>query len=202
MSADSLINLETVHLQKDSNEMHVKIKELLSNVQTLVVDNQSAYEEVTRIYRAAQTAKKAIDTKRKELTAPFRNEMARINDRAKQVLDPLDKITEIANIKAGSYQKLLESHRQKEEEKVRAAAALFDLEDFVECPVPEKIHRGDGAISVIKTKKEFRLIDISKVPIQYLRVDEEAIKKDIELGINAIQGLEIFEVTTTTLRMR
>lgn len=202
MSAELLATLEPLQVQKDTHEMHKKIKEMISQAQSLIVDNEGAYKEVTRIYREAQTAKKAIDGRRKELVTPFRDEISRINDRAKSVLDPLDRITEIANMKASSYQRLLEDRRQKEEEKLRAAAALFDAEEEIYVAPLEKVTRGDGANLVTKVEKRFRLVDITKVPAKYLLIDESAVRKDLQLGVNEIPGLDVYDETTTTLRVR
>ncbi len=66
----------------------------------------------------------------------------------------------------------------------------------------EKTIRGEGAILTTKTEKAFRVLDISKVPLKYLMVDEAAVKKDLKLGINEVPGIEVFESTTTQLRMR
>jgi hypothetical protein len=45
-------------------------------------------------------------------------------------------------------------------------------------------------------------VDISKVPTKYLMVNEEAVKRDLKLGIETIPGLEVYEETTTQLRVR
>ena len=66
----------------------------------------------------------------------------------------------------------------------------------------ESIVRGDGAITVTKTETRFRVVDLSKVPLKYLVVDEAAIKRDIKLGLTQIDGLELYEEKTTQLRTR
>jgi hypothetical protein len=108
----------------------------------------------------------------------------------------------LANTKVNGYQKMLEDLKRQEEEKLRSAAALFDAEDEVYVPPLEKVLRGDGAVSVTKTEKRFNVVDLSKVPAKYLMVNEKAVEQDLKLGINEIPGLEIYETTSTQLRIR
>lgn len=178
------------------------IQDMVQFTKDLVVDSEPAYKKITSLYRQAREWKKCIDAKRKEMTEPLRKQTACINDKAKEFTDPLDAVIDMANAKANGYMQLLEDLKRKEEEKLKAAAALFDAEDELYIPPMEKTVRGDGAVTVTKTEKRFRLVDITKVPTKYLIVDEDAIKKDLRLGINEIPGLEIFEETTTQLRMR
>ncbi len=66
----------------------------------------------------------------------------------------------------------------------------------------EKTLRGDGALAVTKIVKDFRLSDLSKVPLKYLKLDEASIKKDIALGVDSIPGIDIFEEKKVSLRTR
>jgi hypothetical protein len=128
--------------------------------------------------------------------------MAAINDKAKELTDPLDQVIALANAKVNGYHKFLEDQKRQEEESLRLEAAMFDAEDEVYVPPLEKVLRGDGAVTVTKTEKHFKVMDLSKVPMKYLMVNEKAIEQDLKLGINEIPGLEIFETTSTQLRVR
>ncbi len=109
---------------------------------------------------------------------------------------------EKANAKVNAYQLMLAEKKRIEDEKLRETAAIFDAAEEIYIPPMEKIIRGDGAIAVTKTEKKFKVVDISKVPLKYLTIDEKSIAQDIKLGISEIPGLEIFEETTTQLRVR
>lgn len=166
------------------------------------IDGEESYCKITSLYSEARDWKKQVESKRKALTEPLRKQIASVNDRARELTDPLDEIIQITNRKAGDYAALLESKRIEQEISLKEAASLFDSERevFVE-EIPSTI-RGDGALSVTKIEKRFRLIDITKVPSKYLTIDEAAVKQDLKLGVQEIPGLEVYEEKTTNLRVR
>lgn len=166
-----------------------------------VVNCKESYGKITKLYADARGWKKKIEARRKELIEPFRKKMSEINDRAKNLTDPLDKFIDVANVKSNGYLRMLEDIKRKEDELLREAAAMFD-DAPIYIPPMEKNLRGDGATMIQKTEKKFRVLDVTKIPMKYLMVDEDAIKRDIKLGLSEIEGLEIYEETTTQLRMR
>ncbi len=178
------------------------IREMLALTEQLKVDTEANYKSITSVYAQARSWKKCIEAKRKDLNEPLRKKMAVINDKAKELTDPLDQVINLANAKVHGYHKHLEDLKRKEEETLRNAASLFDAEDEVYVAPVDKILRGDGAISVTKTEKHFKVLDLSKVPLKYLMVNEKAIEHDLKLGINEVPGLEIWEENKTQLRTR
>ena len=191
---------------KEVAQSPVKIKSVIQDMleftKQLIVDTEQSYKKMTSLYAQARDWKKSLEAKRKALIEPLRKEMAQINDRAKEFSDPLDQVISLANLKVNGYHALLEQKKAKEEALLREAASLFDASDEVYVPPVEKVLRGDGAVAVTKIEKEFRVLDISKVPLKYLMIDEKAVKQDLKLGISEIPGLEVYEETTTTLRIR
>lgn len=182
-------------------EMREVIATRKSFVETLVVNSEESYKKITSLYAEAREWKKAIEARRKELVDPYRKKTASINDLARELTDPLDAVIDMANGKANGYVRMLEEHKRKADEELRAKGALFDAEEIY-IPPMESIVRGDGAITVTKTETRFRVVDLSKVPLKYLMVDEAAIKRDIKLGLTQIDGLELYEEKTTQLRTR
>lgn len=183
-------------------EMREVIATRRSFVESLIVNSEESYKKITSLYAEAREWKKAIEARRKQLVDPYRKQMASVNDIAKELTDPLDAVIDMANGKANGYVRMLEEVKRKQEEDLRAQAALFDAADEIYIPPMDNIVRGDGAIAVTKTEMNFRVLDISKVPTKYLMVDEAAIKKDLKLGLSQIEGIEIYETKTTQLRTR
>ncbi len=202
MAIDIFSDEVPVSLEGNTLQVRNVIKDMLSFASALVVDSEPAYKKITSLYSQARAWKKCVDEKRKLMTEPLRKQTAAINDKAKDLTDPLDSVIEVANAKATSYQRLLETQRQEEEAKLRAAAELFDAADEVYVPALEKVIRGEGASAVTKVEKRFRVVDLSKVPEKYLMIDEKKLIQDIKLGLNSIEGIEIYEETTTSLRVR
>ena len=205
MATEIIETNETFEITLESSQrFQIKgiIADMLAFSEQLIVNTEESYKRVTSLYRQARDWKKAIEAKRKELVEPLRAQQSAINDKAKELSDPLDQVISVANSKANGYQRMLEDQRRKEEEALEIAADLFDAADEVYVPPVERIIRGDGAVAVTKTQKKFKVADLSKVPLKYLTLDERAVERDIKLGINSIPGLEIYEETTTQLRVR
>jgi hypothetical protein len=115
---------------------------------------------------------------------------------------PLKLIQTIAKEKCERYQMILEKAKETEEKKIQEAVDLLGLD---EAPVPmavEKTVRGNGALMYTRTVRKFRIVDLTKVPLKYLKIDEDAIERDIKLGVGEIAGIEIYEEKQTTLRTR
>jgi len=57
-----------------------------------------------------------------------------------------------------------------------------------------------GASFIVRTTKDFRLLDFSKVPNEYKILDLQKIKKVAAAGIKEIPGMELIEIKTPQLR--
>ena len=206
MSTATLVPEASFELALDEHTNGVVVRQVIGDMveftKSLIVDSDGAYKKITSLYRQARDWKKVIDGKRKELTEPLRKQVSAINDKAKEITDPLDAVIDLANRKASGYLSHLEEVKRLEDEKLRAAAAIFEAEEELYIPAMETTVRGNGAVAVKKTELCFRVVDISKVPARYLVVDEAAVKKDLRLGLVEIPGLEVYENSTTQLRVR
>lgn len=191
-----------IMIHEDPGAIKEAIQTKRSFVESLIVNCEESYKKITSLYAEAREWKKAIEARRKELTEPLRKKMTGINDIARELSDPLDAVIDMANGKANGYVRMLEEVKRKKDEDLRTQAALFDAENDIYIPPMENIIRGEGAITVTKIETKFRVVDLSKVPLKYLMVDEAAVKRDLKLGIPEIPGLEIFEEKTTQLRTR
>jgi hypothetical protein len=184
----------------------IKIRNILNDmlgfITSLNVDNEVAFKKVTSLYAQARQWKKAIEGKRKEMVEPYRKQTIAINDKAKALTDPLDKVIDIANSKVAAYNQLIESKKQLDDAALREAAAIFEASDELYIPPLQEVVRGEGAVVSKSVVKKFKLVDITKVPTKYLIVDETAILRDIKLGVLEIDGIEIYEETKTQLRTR
>jgi hypothetical protein len=187
---------------RDPAWMQNVVQGMVQFIKDLVVNSDTSYKKITSIYEEAREMKNCVEAKRKELTAPLRKKTAEINDLVKEITDPLDQVIDIANAKAAGYLRMLEVMKKQEDDKLKAAAALFDAEDEIYIAPMEIMPKGDGATMVVRVVRNFRVTDMAKVPAKYLMVDEAAIKRDLKLGVSEIDGIEIFEEKITQLRTR
>lgn len=196
---------ELTHKLQEFPESQMKqaICDMVAFTKDLAVQCDESFRTATSLYRQARDWKKRIDERRKAAIEPDRARIAAINDKAKELTDPLDQIIEITNMKTASYTRLLEEKKKEEEAKIKEAAELLDLvpSEIYIAPM-EKTIRGDGAIATTKIEKRFRVTDLSKVPLEYMMINESKIKTSLKLGVNIIPGIEIYEEKITQLRAR
>lgn len=181
------------------------IKKIITDMrlfaENLDVTNEDGFKKITSLYAEAKKWEKIIDAKRLEQNAPDQTRINARNDQAKEVTAPLKGIIVVCKQKADEYQRHLERAKREEEDRISKAALIFD--DHVPYIAPlEKTQRGDGAIAVAKEETRFRVLDLAKVPRQYLMLDEQKVKLSIKMGVGMIDGLEIYTKKTTQLRTR
>ena len=178
------------------------VSEMKEQAQSLIVNNESAFKEITSLYKKAKEWEKIIENRRKEANAPNQARINARNDRAKDLTDPLKTIQSLCKMKSGQYQQEQERAHEEKNEALLLGASLFD-EDNITLPEPaKKLLRGDGATVYSKTEKRFRVVDMEKVPRKYLMLNEDLIKKDIKLGIANIEGIEIYDEKVTQIKVR
>jgi hypothetical protein len=171
-------------------------------VEKMEINSDADHAKIRPHYSNAREWKKRIEDFKKDAAAPLKKRIAAINDKAAELLDPLERIISLCNEKTNAYMKSLESKAKAEKEAAREAAEILGLSETVYVPEVSHTLKGDGALAVTKTIKKFRVVDASLVPLKYLLVDEKAVQNDLKLGIQTIPGLEIYEETITTLRTR
>lgn len=188
--------------EKGISKFKEKIIEFAEKLKNFVVNDQESHNMITSIYEKARSCDKELESERKKLGEPLRKQLSKINDKAKEVSDPLSTIISICNEKSSQYVLLLEKKNKDLQDRVREAEAMFMVEEPTHIEPVEKVMRCEGALSITKMVKKFRILDIEKVPKKYLMLDEVGINKAMACGIEHIEGLEIYEESKTTLRVR
>lgn len=189
-----------VAIQEKKDVRHL-LGGMVEAVKMFIVNNTTSYDQLTRFYTCIRKCRTKLEDERKKETEPYREKVNEINFKAKQILDPLDSLIELANQKAASYVQIVEAEKRKEQEEMNELASLLGDDHFL-APMQKLEVKGEAASVVIKTEKTFKLVDIEKVPTRYLMIDEAAIKRALKAGIDQIPGLEIAETTKATLRTR
>jgi len=188
----------------ESNKVDLKKKfqEIADYTQKLTVLTEDQFRQCTFLYSESKDWEKRIEFLRKEANTPDQDRINARNDKAKELLTPLKLIQSITKGKCEEYQHNLEKARKALEDQMRKAIDLLGIEEAVCMPPAEKSVRGDGAIMFTRTVRKFRTVDLSKIPLKYLQVNEEALNRDIKLGVAEIPGIEIYEEQVTQLRSR
>lgn len=201
LTTNKFMQPTSISLDSDIEKIKKVVTDMVAFVQDLSVTDHDSFQTATLLYNQARDWKKLIDESRKRATEPLRKQTTAINDKAKEMTDPLTKVEDFVKLKVNDYQRLLEEQHKKEEEKLKETADIFEAGD-VYMPPMETSMRGLGATATVKVEKKFILKDLSQVPLQYLMLDEAKVKLSIKMGLNEIPGLEIYEEKTTKLRAR
>lgn len=190
------------YLLEDKISIKDKLYAVVADAINLDVTTDESFKKMTSLYAESKDWEKRIEYLRKEANRPDQNRISGRNDKAQEILSPLKQIQTIAKQKCEKYQSLLEQQQAEEEQKMIDAADVLGLDDVPMVAPLDKSIRGDGALMYTRTVKKFRTVDLSKVPLKYLQVNEDMVKQDIGLGVSEIAGLEIYEEKVTQLKVR
>ena len=171
---------------------------MLHKAKNLIVADEEAFSEITRIYKYAKDLEKQIEAQRKAANAPEQSRINERNDKAKKLVEPLKQIQDLCKKRLTDYQLMLE--KQKEEQQQRLLADSSQEELPVELPIPTL--RGSGAIVYYEYERCFEVEELHKVPNEYWIVDEEKIRRHVALGYESIPGVKIFTKKITKVRSR
>lgn len=175
-------------------------EEKFNEIMAIPMNCKQNYELVSDIYAQARKYLKLITEKEKKLLEPYKEKINEIRYEAKTHKEPLQRMIDICNAKADDWQKYLTIKSLEKQRKLVEAAKLFGNDMPIMVDDVTKPKSTKNTTTTIKTVMKFRVSDIRKVPLKYLKIDEDAVNLDIKLGIHNIEGLEIYPETKTTLR--
>ena len=150
---------------------------------------EQAYTALTQIKQAIKT----IEDKRKEITAPLNASLKAVNAMFKRLSTPFIEADRIVRNKVMDFRQAQEEKAQKELERRQKIQAAHEAKghEVHEITAP-KI---EVAKTTVTTKRwTFEIVDVNKVPREYLVIDSVAVNKAIRDGIREIGGLNIFQV--------
>jgi len=157
--------------------------------------------------------KKTIEEKRKEYVSPINEHLKLVNDAFKAITAPLDAAdkttrTKVMVFRQEQQKKAAEIERinnlrveaAQAEAKLNGTGEITQSVNIIDAPAapPATVRTESGTLGTMKVKK-WEVQDITKVPAEYLRVDEVAIGKLVRAGISSISGIRIW--TEDTLKV-
>lgn len=180
----SSLEVAKMQLQQYSDQIDLVVK-IAGSVQ--VSSKQTAQDALT-LASDAKSLYKVIEAVRKKITEPARKYAASINDLARGFTDRLKQAED--HIKS----KIEDWTRSEQLEDIPIDLMLLDGDI-------SKI-RSDNATAYTKTNWSFEITDVSKVPREFLKVDEEKVKLALKSGIRQIPGLTIVSEDKMIIRSR
>lgn len=179
-----------------------KIERMVEYANTYEIQNQADAEEALSFAVEAKNLFKKIDALRKEITDPARKFINKVNDSAKVFTEKLDKVEEILKAKLDAWKRKKEEEQRKAQAEAEIFAKAMELDVVPYVDEAPKTIRTEGAMSYEKVVWKFDVEDLSKLPMDLLKADEEKIKALLRAGIRTIPGLRIYSETQTVFRTR
>ena len=184
---NSIVPVEVV--QKAESDAALMSRQADAIQVTTTEQEEDAYLALTQIKQAIKT----IESKRKEITKPLNASLKATNAMFKTLSAPFVKADRIVRDKVMDFRQVQEEKAQKElerREKIQAAHAAKGHETH---EITEPKAEVSKATTVAK-RWTFEVVDICKVPTDYLEVNSVAVNKAIREDIREIAGLDIFQV--------
>ena len=176
--------------QKQSNAM-------VERAETMEIDSPATMEEATEILSQANKALDAAKEKKDEVMRPALDVVAAERKRWKPLEDILGGVVKSIRGKMSAYQTMMIQKKEAEDAKIAARVksgkgnlkpetAIAKMEENT----PDKKVETESGTVGFKAKKQLKIVDESKVPREFLIVDEKAVFEALTSG-NPVAGCEI-----------
>ena len=176
--------------QKQSNAM-------VERAETMEITSPELMEEATEILSQANKALDAAGKKKDEVMRPALDVVAAERKRWKPLEDILGGVVKSIRGKMSAYQTMMIQKKEAEDAKIAARVksgkgnlkpetAIAKMEENT----PDKKVETESGTVGFKAKKQLKIVDESKVPREFLIVDEKAVFEALTSG-NPVAGCEI-----------
>ncbi len=205
----------SLSLVEYTGQFAAQAREIEETAKSLVVD-AAGVVKATEILSTIATVKKKAEEQRKILVQPLQQKEKEINQAFKEALAPLVTADTVLRGKIQDYHAYQEKLRLEEEERLRKLAEKEQkrLEKKAEkrgetppppMPIPivpqvAKTVKTEAGSASIKTYWTWELVDINKVPREYMELNEKAVNMAVKMGIREIPGIRIFQTQTVAVR--
>lgn len=183
-----------------------EVNEFLYDMQELVITSNEDYTKAGDTLKVVQNRIKKLEEKRKEYTQPLDESKKRIMADFQSISKPLEDFVQQVKSKMVEWYRE-EQKRKDEEQKLLEAEALKKAKEEgkseIEVAIVNqevKTQRGDLATTSVKKVWKFTVEDETKVPREYLCVDEKKIKLAMSDGVRKIEGVKIFQDEQISIR--
>lgn len=192
-------------------DLTARTSELEATAKALVIKDEESLRQATDILGWIATLKKQVEERRQFFTKPLNDQVRRINDFFKEMLRPLETADRILREKVLAYRQEQEKKRREEEARLRKmlekeqkrmereaakqglpAPPPIPAPTASVAPQPKTIEASLGAVSA-KLVWDFEIEDETKIPREFLMVNEKAIRAAIKAGVRHIPGVRIFQ---------
>jgi hypothetical protein len=176
-------------IEKAEDDAALMTKQAVSIRVTTIEQEEQAHTALVRIKHAIKT----IEDKRKEITKPLNTSIKVANEMFRNLSEPFIVADKIIRNKIMEFRQVQEEKAQKELErrqKIQDAHAVKGHEIHGIVVPGVKVSRE----TTVAVRWTYSVIDIDKVPREFLVLDSVAVNKAIRNGIREVSGLSIYQV--------
>ena len=195
--------------EKEVKEIQSQANKIVAAAQALAAADEAGMGEATALLGWIARAKKQVEEKRKFFVKPLNDQVKKINAMFKEYAAPLEQSDNLLRGKILTYRREQDRIRREEEERLRKLQEKEQkrLEKLAEkngapppppMPTPiiqeqaKTVHSDFGTVSAKKVW-DFDVEDESKVPREFLMVNEKAIRAAVKAGVRNIPGVKIYQ---------
>lgn len=194
---------ELVEIENSNNDIAIQA------VNQWIV-SQADVDKANIILRNIAKQMKAIEKKRKSFTQPLNQSLREINSTFKELVKPLEIAKDILTQKVMDWRDAEKQKRQAEQERIEKEEARRRK---IQEAHKEKGHEVSEPIVMAKPKPlketdtthirkvwEFEIIEMAKIPHEYLMVNKSFIREAIRDGVRIIPGIRIYQEETMVIK--
>lgn len=162
---------------------------LCSSAGSLEVWDTESYNKAADLAKFIKESLSMVEDERKQITAPMNASLKATNAFFKKFSEPLERSATLVKAKLLAWSQS-ETIRLRKEAEAKRTENETPMATPVVAPVKA---RGDYGGFTTRKRWTWKLVDIHKVPTQYLTVNAVQVVHEISLGNRNIDGLEIYE---------
>jgi hypothetical protein len=200
---DFMSDLEQVNdFQASLARYNGEVDQALSHARKVSIDSDDDASTSVALAGDLRKLSKKIDAIKKEITAPAREFTAKVNTLANGYIEKLDEAIDIISSKVGVYNHArIEAQMKALEQQAIIDAAAGVTTDYAIMPAKENTKTATA--STYETSEwVIQVDDFSKIPQEYLMLNETLVRQAVKLGRDTIPGLKITEQKVTRIRAR
>ena len=210
------VNLSLEAVKPDFKKYVDQVGRMENDAKAIEITDEDRLKYAVALGGEAKKISKAIEAKRKEVTAEAGDFVKSVNGFCKMFTDKLTEIEFSVKKKISDYQYRLEVERRKQEEAAKKAAAELQKKideeakqagvtaPVVQAPVietPKTVTRTETGTSSYQVKRWIcTVLDSALVPREYCEPSKKLLDEAVKHGFREIAGCRIEEISETRFR--
>lgn len=180
---------------KEIVELKSTVSPLVAKATSYQITDAESVDTASLFLKEVADAKKNLEKKRLEFTAPLNQSLSAINETFRNLKQPLDEAANIVGGNIMAWRRMEQERAAKEEARRRAIQAAHEKAGH-QVSAPVVMERPEAKIGNTQTRKvwKWKVVDFAKVPDNCKEVNEVFVNNQVRSGIREIPGIEVYQV--------